>query len=266
MTPISFPNHTGNLSILKHRSLPLVMTGEFDFYRCISFSEKYYGKTVSELHAGNLRFSRTDNRYSNLFPGQKLSYWADSPQTARAEAKKWGAKNNLLIFWAYDDGSSSFPTVYPPQELQIIDGSQFEFNKILKKLERHETISRSERELIDAIAYEEPDCLAYESEARKGGTNYLFFEHGFRKLSIREVWLRLGDAPGQNHNKIKCADSSDYTPLASQYGAMFLPIAKKGYDSDYVNSDEYRLRMQVVLDRAERIVGEIRERASTADK
>lgn len=24
-------NHTGNLSILKHRTLPMIMTGEFDF-------------------------------------------------------------------------------------------------------------------------------------------------------------------------------------------------------------------------------------------
>lgn len=63
------------------------------------------GKTVSELHRGNLRVSRKDNRYSNIFPGQKLSYWADSPQTARAEVKKWEAGNDLLTFWAYDDGS-----------------------------------------------------------------------------------------------------------------------------------------------------------------
>ncbi len=67
MSPIFFPNHTGNISILKHKSLPLVMTGEFDFYRCIQFSDNLYGKTVSELHAGNLRLSRSDNRYSNLF-------------------------------------------------------------------------------------------------------------------------------------------------------------------------------------------------------
>lgn len=259
MTPIFFPNHTGNLSILKHKSLPMVMTGEFDFYRCIQFSDKLYGKTVSELHAGNLRLSRSDNRYSNLFPGQKLSYWADSPETARAEAKRWGANNNLLMFWAYDDGSSFIPTVYPPQELQIVDGTQVEFNKILKKLEHHEPLSKADRDLIDDIAYEEPDCLAYESEARKGGTNFLFFEHGFRKLSIREVRLRLGDAPGKNHNKIVCAVTCDYSPRPSQYGKMFLPIVKIGYDNNYTDSDEYQLRMQVVLDRAERFVGEHHE-------
>ena len=265
MTPISFPNHTGNLSILTHKSLPMVMTGEFDFFRCIQFSDKLYGKTVSELHAGNLRVSRSDNRYSNLFPGQRLSYWADSPQTARAEAKKWGANNNLLIFWAYDDGSSSFPTVYPPKELQIIDGTQIEFNKILKKLEHHEPLNRSDRALIDNIAYEEPDCLAYESEARKGGTNYLFFEHGFRKLSIREVWLRLGDAPGKNHNKIACSVTSDYSPRPDCYGKMFLPIAKIGYDKNYTYSEEFLLRLQVICDKVERLAGEIDEKATTVD-
>lgn len=265
MSPIFFPNHTGNISILKHKSLPLVMTGEFDFYRCIQFSDNLYGKTVSELHAGNLRLSRSDNRYSNLFPGQRLSYWADSPETARAEAKRWGANNNLLMFWAYDDGSSFFPTVYPPQELQIIDGTQVEFNKILKKLERHETLSKADREVIDDIAYEEPDCLAYESEARKGGTNYLFFEHGFRKLSIREVRLRLGDAPGENHNRITCADTSDYSPSPAQYGKMFLPIAKIGCDKKYTESDEYHLRMQVVLYNAERIVDAYNNKAKNDD-
>lgn len=256
---IEFKNHTGKLSVLKHRSLPMVMTGEFDFYRCIQFDDSLYGKTVSALHAGNLRLSRTDNRYSNLFPGQKLSYWADSPETARAEVKKWGANNNLLTFWAYDDGSSSIPTVYPPAELQIIDGSQIDFNRLLKKLQRHEKLNRADRELIDNIAYEEPDCLAYESEAKKGGMSFLFFEHGFRKLSIREVWLRLGDAPGRNHNKIVCAKSERYSPRPSQYGRMFLPIAKIGKDENYINSDEHQLRMQVVMDKVERIIGDLDE-------
>lgn len=264
--PIVLKNHTGNMSILKHKTLPMIKTGEFDFYRCIQFSDNLYGKTVSELHAGNLRLSRSDNRYSNLFPGQKLSYWADSPDTAMAEAKKWGANKNLLTFWAYDDGSSFIPTVYPSLELQIIDGTQIEFNKILKKLEKHENLTKADRELIDNIAYQEPDCLAYESEARKGGTNFLFFEHGFKKLSIREVWLRLGERVSQNHNKIVCATSSDYTPHLSSYGNMFLPIARIGKSSTYTDSDEYHLRMQVVIDKAERLVGEYNDRTSATDK
>lgn len=45
--------------------------------------------------------------------------------------------NQVITFWAYDDESSFIPTVYPRKELQIIDGTQLEFNKILKKLEKH---------------------------------------------------------------------------------------------------------------------------------
>ena len=249
-----FKNHTGNVSVLKHKSLPILQTAEFDFYRCVQFNEKLYGKSVSSLHAGNLRLGKKDYRYNNLFPGQRLSYWADSPITARAEVKKWGANNNLLTFWGYDDGSSFIPTVYPPKELIIIDGFQMDFNKILKKLERNEKLKKSERDIIDDIAYETPDCLAYESEARKGGTNFLFFEQGFRKISIREVWLRLGSNPGKNSKKIACAFSSDYMPQPSNYGQSFLPIARIGYDKEYINSDEYILRMQVVLDKTNRLI------------
>lgn len=250
---LNFLNHTGNLSILKHKSLPMVMTGEFDFFRCIEFDSSMYGKTVSELHRGNLRLSRKDNRYSNLFPGQKLSYWADSPETSRAEVKRWGAGNNIITFWAFDDGSSFIPTVYPSKELQIIDGTQLEFNKILKKLDKHEELTKGERELIDDIAFQEPDCLAYESEARKGNLNFLFFEHGFKKISLREVKLRLGDEKGKNFNKIICADSEDYSPKLGSYGKIFLPIAKVRIDENYFESDEFKLRLQVIMDMVNRI-------------
>lgn len=241
-----FPNQDYGVEVLTHKTLPIYKTYAFDFFRCIAFNDDFYGKTISELHAGNLRVSRTDNRYSNLFPGQRLSYWADSPQTARAEAKKWGAKNNLLTFWAYDDGSSFVPTKYPAQDLKIIDGFQLEFNTILKKLDRHENLSRSEWKTIDSIAEEDPDCLVYASEARKGGMNFLFFENGFRKLSIREVWLRLNDERGKNHNKIVCAGTSDYFPYIGAYGKMFLPIAKTARDKAYIESDEYKLRLNVM--------------------
>lgn len=241
-----FPNQDYGVEILTHKTLPIHKTRAFDFYRCIAFRDKYYGKTVSELHAGNLRMSRKDNRYSNMFPGQRLSYWADSPQTARAEAKKWGAKNNLLTFCAYDDGSSFVPTKYPAQDLKLIDGFQLEFNTILKKFDRHERLSPSEWQTIDLIAKEEPDCLVYASEARAGGINFLFFESGFKKLSLREVWLRLGDEEGKNHNKIVCAGTSDYSPYIKAYGKMFLPIARITYDNKYIESDEYKLRANVI--------------------
>ena len=241
-----FPNQDYGVEVLTHKALPIYKTHAFDFYRCVAFDDKFYGKTVSALHTGNLRVSRTDNRYSNLFPGQRLSYWADSPQTARAEVKKWGAKNNLLTFWAYDDGSSIIPTKYPAQKLKIIDGFQLEFNTILKRIERQEKLNRDEWKIIDLIAEEEPDCLAYASEARKGGMNFLFFENGFRKLSLREVWLRLGDEKGKNHNKIVCAGTSDYVPHIGAYGKMFLPVAKTVRDETYTESDEYKLRLDVM--------------------
>jgi len=108
----------------------------------------------------------------------------------------------------------------------------------------------------DEIAYQEPDCLAYESEARKGSMNFLFFEHGFKKLSLREVRLRLGDEKGKNHNRIICADTSDYSPKLYSYGDMFLPIARIGKDEQYNETDEFKLRLQVYMDEIQRIVDE----------
>lgn len=240
-----FPNQYFGIQIWKHKGLPILETHDFDFYRCLEFKEIYYGKTISELHKGNLRLSRADNRYSNLFPGQKISYWADSPKTARAEVKKWGAKNNLLTFWAYDDGSSFIPTVYPVNNLRIVDGIHFGFDEILKKIRKQESLSHDEQDFIDRIALAEPDCLAYKSEVCRDGICYLFFEHGFKKLSLKEVSLRLGDYPGKNYNTITCAVSCDFTPSLKKYGYFFLPKAKIKYDEDYINTEEYILRKQV---------------------
>ena len=176
-----FPNQYWGMDIWKHKELPIIESHDFNFFRCLEFKGTYYGKTVSELHCGNLRVSRKDNRYSNLFPGQKLSYWADSSQTARAEIKKWKAGNNILTFWAYDDGSSFIPTIYPVENIRIIDGIHFGFDKILKKVGNHEELTNHEKEFINRIEREKPDCLAYHSEARAGGICFLFFEQGFKK-------------------------------------------------------------------------------------
>lgn len=240
-----FPNQYFGMGIWKHRELPILESHDFNFFRCIEFTDKYYGKTISELHKGNLRVSRKDNRYSTLFPGQRLSYWADSPQTARAEVKKWGADNNLLTFWSYDDGSSFIPTVYPANCLRIIDGIHFGFDKILYKVNDGIPLSKEEQSFVDKIASAEPDCLAYKSEARKNGICFLFFEHGFKKLSLRKVSLRLGDNKGRNYAAVSCAITSDFTPILENYGYYFEPIAKTRLDENYVNSDEYILRQQV---------------------
>lgn len=240
-----FSNQYYGPSIWKYKKLPLLQTSEFNFFRCVEFNESFYGKTISELHQGNLRLSRIDNRYSNLFPGQKLSYWADSPRTARAEVKKWGATNNLLTFWAYDDASSFIPTIYPRNDLRVIDGIHFGFETILKKLELNIQLSSNERAFVDRIAQEEPDCLAYRSEAQKDGICFLFFEHGFKKLSLREVSLRLGSERGKNHAKITCAATSDFTPIPENYGCYFMSKARVKVDEKYQNTDEYILRKQV---------------------
>lgn len=240
-----FPNQYFGIDIWKHQELPILESHDFNFYRCIEFKESYYGKMISELHNGNLRVSRADNRYSNLFPGQKLSYWADSPKTARAEVKKWGAGNNLLTFWAYDDGSSFIPTVYPAEYLRIVDGIHFGFGEILKKVGNHEKLSVEEQNFIDRIALEKPDCLAYKSEARKDGICFLFFEQGFKKLSLREVSLRLGNYPGKNCATVPCAVTSDFIPSLESYGYYFLPKARIKYNKKYESTDEYILRRQV---------------------
>lgn len=239
-----YPNQYFGIKIWKHRDLPLIESHDFNFFRCIAFKDNYYGKTISELHGGNLRLSRKDNRYSILFPGQRLSYWADSPQTARAEVKKWGAKNNLLTFWAYDDGSSFSPTVFPPENLRIIDGIHFGFDKILKKIDDGSLLSTEEQLFIGRILLERPDCLAYKSEARKNGVCYLFFEQGFKKLSLREASLRLGDERGKNHISVPCAVNSDFVPVLENYGFFFAPIAKRKFDNSYITSDEYCFRKQ----------------------
>ena len=240
-----FQNQYWGMDRWKHQELPIIESHDFNFFRCLEFEKNYYGKTVSELHNGNLRVSRKDNRYSNLFPGQKLSYWADSPQTAKAEIKKWGSGNNILTFWAYDDGSSFIPTIYPAENIRIVDGIHFGFDKILKKVGNHEKLTKNEKEIIDRIGYEKPDCLAYHSEARKGGVCFLFFEQGFKKLSLREVKLRLGDCKGKNTANVTCAITSDFSPVLEGYGYYFSPIAKVKYDKKYIMSDEYILRKQV---------------------
>ncbi|HZK55216.1 MAG TPA: hypothetical protein VFC84_13600 [Desulfosporosinus sp.] len=240
-----FSNQSFGRAIGKHRELPLYVTDEFVFYRCISFHESFYGKIVSELHAGNLRPGTPENRYSKLFPKERVSYWADSPQTSRAEVKYHNAGNNLLTFWAYDDATSTFPTRADREPLTIIDGRNRGFNNILYKIETDQKLTSGEKNLIDKIASKYPDCLVYESLRTKGGLNFLFFEKGFHKLSIREVLLRLGDYKGKNANGIVCAGSSDYSPYPENYGMYFRPIAKAEMNLTYQKTEEYKNRSTI---------------------
>lgn len=240
-----FPNHAYGKRVLKHRELPIFITEEFDFFRCVTFEEKFYGKTISELHQGNLRDKNRWNRHSRLFPYQHVSYWADSPATARAEVKYHDHSNNLLTFWAYDDATSTYPTLPVDEPMVIIDGRLFEFHTILEKDEHDIPLNKWELEIIDRIVEEEPDCLAYESKRHRGGINFLFFEKGFRKLAVRQVRLRLGDRASDRTAIIGCASGSDYTPYLKGYGEYFMPIARTGFDRDYLLTKEYHLRRRI---------------------
>lgn len=240
-----FPNHYISGEVYRHRNLPILIAYEFDFYRCVPFDKSFYGKTVSELHRGNLRVRRSDNRYSTIFSGKKVSYWADSSQTAHAEMQKHQQGHNLLTFFAYDDATASFPTLAKRRDvLRIIDGRELGFHEILKKNDNHIPLSESDKRLIAQIEKENPDCLAYCSEAIKNGVNFLFFENGFQKLAIRELRLRLGDEKGKNTNCIYCAGTSDYTAWLESYGDYFIPTARIGHRKEYEDSEEYKFRKQ----------------------
>lgn len=268
-----FKNQDFGISILKHRKLPIYVTNEFNFYRCVTFNETFYGKTVSELHRGNLRSNTPENRHSKLFPDKKISYWADSPITARAEVKYHNKhSNNLLTFWAYDDLTSTFPTLENEEPLIIIDGREADFGSILEKVEEEVPLTDKEQDVIKLISEQNPDCLVYESKRNEGGKskrnkggkskqnkvglNYLFFEKGFNKLSIREVRLRLGDELGKNTNRIICAGTSDYVPCPENYGMYFMPITQVKICREYKEEQECLRRTEICnrsLDRIKKL-------------
>lgn len=195
---VLFKNHAYSSQILKHKELPVLKTDEFDFYRCVNVKEWVYGKTISELHAGNLRENDNTGRYSRLFPNEKISYWADSKSTALSEIRKHNGNKNYLTFWAYDDASSTFPILDNNESLVIINGIDLDFHKILLKIEDEEELTKDEVRVVAMIRKERPDCLAYKSIAKRDGINFLFFEKGFNKLSLRETQLYLGE----RNNKI----------------------------------------------------------------
>lgn len=230
--------------LYKHGELPVYITDEFDFYRCVEFKDEFYGKTASCLFSGNLREST--GRYSKLFPNQKISYWADSPATARAEIKKHGAGSDILTFWAYDDGSSTFPILQDHSPLIIIDGRKCGVQDLLDKVDKNTPLTKIEQELLISILAQNPDCLAFNSRAKSGGENFIFFEKGFRKLALRQLRIRFGQKKGGAHNQIICANTSDYSPCIKSYGKYFMPKAKVAMDQAYLESDEYSLRKQVL--------------------
>lgn len=241
-----FPNQDWDRDVYKHNKFPVYVTDEFDFFRCVEFNTSLYGESVFDLNEGNLRLSNANNRYSTLFPEQKLSYWADSIDTARKEIKRHGSSNNIITFWAYDDATSTFPIIDNNEPLIIIDGRDISFHKILEKNENGIAFNEQEINVINEIIKLRPDCLAYKSVANPGGVNFLFFEKGFRKLSIRQVRLRMGNLPGKNCNKIVCADTCDYTPFPKHYSNCFLPLSKVGVDEEYFGTKDYKEKCRVL--------------------
>lgn len=167
-----FDNHSFLSQVLKHKNLPIYITNEFTFYRCVNINDWVYRKKISELHAGNLRLNDTKERYSKLFPNEKISYWADSKYTALAEIKKHGGNKNYLTFESYDDLSSTFPILENNEPLIIIDGIDLNFHKILKKIEKGESLTEAEPEIVNRIKEEKPDCLAYRSIAWEKSVNF----------------------------------------------------------------------------------------------
>jgi len=224
----------------KHKDYPIYLTGEFDFFRCVEFKPEFYGKTASELFNGNLRVCF--GRYSVLFPGQKVSYWADSPETARAEIKKHGSGCDVLTFWAYDDATSFIPIMGFDEPLKILDGREAGVQELIEKIDRGEKLTIEENEYMAGIMQEDLDAIAYDSHARLGGENFIFLERGFKKLALRQLRLRFGRNHGGHHTRIICADTCDYTPWVDSYGKFFLPKAKIAMDKSYCLSEEYKIR------------------------
>lgn len=227
----------------KHKELPVYITDEFNFFRCVEFNDEFYGKTASALFNGNLR--TCSGRYAKLFPNQKLSYWADSPTTARAEIKKHGAGKNILTFWAYDDRTSTFPILQNEEPLIIIDGRKTGVQELIDKVDREKELSAFEQNYINELMLQKPDCLVYDSHAKSGGENFIFFEKGFKKLALRQLQLRLGENNGGNVNRIVCADTCDYLPFIESYGMYFQPKTRVKMDKSYLLSDEYLQRKEV---------------------
>lgn len=236
-----FNNHSDSSAVYKHISLPIYKTNEFTFFRCVNVENWVYGRTISELHSGNLKLYRK-GRYSRLFPNEKISYWANSKATALSEIKKHGGNKDYLTFIAYDDASSTFPFLDSGDDLTIVDGREFKFHEILLKIEHKQRLTENENKIVELIKKERPDCLAYQSEAKKDGLNFLFFESGFKKLALREVQLYFGETRSKNSKKVACAVTCDYAPILESYGAYFEPIVKVRIDSEYKNTEEYKLR------------------------
>ena len=231
------------ISTWKHDSYPVYETKEFTFFRCLSFKQEFYGRTISELHAGNLRESA--GRYSNLFPGQRISYWASDRDTAKQEVASHEECRDYILFQAYDDASSFIPSLPNQTPLRVADGRETHLALVLEKVQRGERLSDEEIGFLLELSKLDLDCVAYVSHVNRTGENFLFFERGFRKLALREVLLVLGSRKSRNTKRVRCATTSDYLPNLESYGMKFEPIARAMMDDSYLESGEYRQRKAI---------------------
>lgn len=238
-----FPNQYYGSATYKHIELPIITTEQFNFFRCVPFNAEMYGKTVSELHAGNLRLVTESNRYSKLFHGQKISYWSDSIETAKKEYTN--KCKDRIEFWSYDDMSSTFPTIEEDRLIYIIDGTKFGFDNVLEKVDNKCELTQEEKDLILQIEKENPDALAYKSHKKAESINFLFFEKGFKKLSLREVEFFVKRNGNTQKQTICCAGSSDFTPYVKSYGEYLDKDLKVKFYEEYLQSKEYLSRKSI---------------------
>lgn len=241
----NFKSQSYGIPCKKIKDYPIFNTYEFTFYRCIPFKEEFYGKTISELHSGNLRAPNSENRYSKLFPNQHISYWSGNKETAIKESCKHSGSKDVLVFEAYDDTSSFVPTITEEKGLLIVDGRTGQIAEIIKKFEEIDEISEKDVLFFDEMMKHKPDAMVYTSVVNNSDENFIFFENGFRKLSLHTVELFLNGRKSRNHNKVTCATGCDYSPILKSYGYSFEPIAKTKYHPEYEKTMEYKSRCAI---------------------
>lgn len=130
----------------------------------------------------------------------------------------------------------------------IIDGRKCGVQELIDKADNNIQLTEAERKSLESLLSVNPDCLVYDSHVKERGENFLFFEKGFRKLSLRQLGLRFGRKDGGNHNQIVCAGTCDYIPFIKSYGKYFMPKAKIVMNQSYLQSDEYLSRQRILDD------------------
>lgn len=224
--------------VRRHNQLPIYMIGDGTFFKCREFSHSSYGKTISMLHAENLKNMDNENPLTQLFPGEKLSYWSSKKKCAREKNKAQASSNSVITFEAYDDASAFCPTTDYDYGLYVVDGNDPMIYKILDKTNKKIGLNEDEKELMKTILDTKPDGIAYSSELNMN-TDFIFFERGFDKLSLKTVHIRIDR---NNAKEIYCAISSDYNADCKSYGYYFEPVLRKKYDASYEQSEEYLRR------------------------